>query len=484
MTKKIISSVLALLLGGSTLLSMAACGQTEDDPKDTSAVTTGEAETEKNLAYDTVEKKKYDRDFVLYLREDWPEQFVADALTGDLLNDAIYERNITVSNDFDIEFQYYTNTYERINNDLRLQVTGGLDEFDVYESHLSSFSACVQSGYCYNMSNVETLDLSAAWWDQACVENLSVNDKTYMITGDIDPKTLLTASCIVVNKKLLQDQKMNVNDLYEQAHNGGWTLDSLYEYNKDVTLDMNGDDTIDFKNDRYGFVGWSLDASFSLFYGAGGRFVTVTDGTPELSYSMENLTNIYEKIYKVVVAQQGYYATDIAESAEPYNVFIAGRALFCDANLRKLDSMGITEMADPYGILPVPKYDVNQPEYLSFINGSVPMVMVANNNGDIDFVGHILEAMGAFNYDKVTPLLFEVSTKLQAAQDPDSSAMVDYIIRNHIYDLAYFGDLGLPSLIQSALSSKKNSLASDIQSASKVAEKKLKNLITAYNRHK
>ena len=482
--KKFLCSLLSLLLAGSTLLSLASCGETRDNPTDTDNVTTSEKETDENGAYKTIEKEKYGREFVFYLREDWTEQFVAEAYTGELLGDAIYERNITVANDFDVTYQYHTGTVDQINNDLRLQVSGGLDEFDLYESHLASFSACAQNGYCYNMASVDTLNLDAEWWDQACVENLSIDGKTYMITGDINPKTMLTSSCMVVNKKLLENQKKNVNDLYELADNGDWTLDALYEYSKDVTMDLDGDDAINFKDDLYGFVGWSADASYALFYGAGGRFVTVTDGTPELSYSVENITNIFEKIYKVVVAQQGYYAVDPAESSEPYNVFIAGRALFSDVNLRKLDSMGITEMSDPYGILPCPKYDVNQPEYLGFINGSVPMVMVANNNKDIDFVGHILDAMAAFNYDKVTPILFEVSTKLQAAQDPDSAAMVDYIIRNHIYDLAYFGDFGLPGLVHNALSDKQSSIASTLKTQEKIASKTLSKIITDYNRHK
>ena len=74
--------------------------------------------------------------------------------------------------------------------------------------------------------------------------------------------------------------------------------------------------------------------------------------------------------------------------------------------------------------------------------------------------------------------------KLQAAQDPDSAAMVDYIIRNHIYDLAYFGDFGLPILIHNGLSSKQDSIASSFKTQEKIANKTLSNIINAYNRHK
>ena len=95
-----------------------------------------------------------------------------------------------------------------------------------------------------------------------------------------------------------------------------------------------------------------------------------------------------------------------------------------------------------------------------------------------------LDKICSIVYNKGDPILFEVSTKLQAAQDPDSAAMVDYIIRNHIYDLAYFGDFGLPILVHNGLSSKQNSIASTLKTQEKIANKTLTNIINAYNRHK
>ena len=156
--------------------------------------------------------------------------------------------------------------------------------------------------------------------------------------------------------------------------------------------------------------------------------------------------------------------------------------MFCDVTLSKITTF-ISEMDDPYGILPMPKYDTNQAEYMSFVNGSSAMVMVAKTEADIDFVGTIIEAMATFNYDNVTPQLFEVSTKLQAAQDPDSSAMVDYIVRNRIFDLAYFADFDISNVVLNALKEKSESIASKMTAAARSSKTKLNRLVAKFEKH-
>ena len=157
--------------------------------------------------------------------------------------------------------------------------------------------------------------------------------------------------------------------------------------------------------------------------------------------------------------------------------------MFCDITLSKI-TVFVSDMEDPYGILPIPKYSEDQPEYLSFVNGATPFVMVAKTVEDPEFVGTILEAMAAYNYDKVTPKLFEVATKLQAAQDPASAAMVDYIVRNRIWDLGYYCDWAVTNLILEGLKGGKAEIASALASQGKSATRGLKLLLVAYEKHK
>ena len=180
--------------------------------------------------------------------------------------------------------------------------------------------------------------------------------------------------------------------------------------------------------------------------------------------------------------QNAYFVTDINVYATTYDVFSGGRAMFCDMSLNKISTF-LSEMTDPYGILPMPKYDEAQPEYLSFVNGATALVMVAKTEKDPEFVGTIIEAMATCNYDNVTPKLFQVITKLQAAQDPDSSSMVDYIVRNRIFDLAYFADFPISNVVLENLKTGQESIASKMTASGRSSKSMLTRMLKMFERH-
>jgi hypothetical protein len=281
---------------------------------------------------------------------------------------------------------------------------------------------------------------------------------------------------MVFNKDLMKELNKSVDELNATAQNGGFTLDVLNAYCKDVTLDLNGDSKLNYMNDRYCLTGWKMAAPYAMFYGAGGMFVTIEDGTPEVTYTDEKVTGIYEKLHSLIVGENAYHVTDESLYDTMFDVFTEGRALFSTMTLR-LISQYLSEMEDAYGILPEPKYDTYQEEYLSFVNGSTSLVMIAKTEADPEFVGTIMEAMATYNYEHVTPNMFQVVTKLQAAQDPQSAAMVDLIIRNRVFDLGYFADLGVTNLVRDSLISGRAEIASGLQSGRKSAERALSKLL-------
>lgn len=474
---------MALVMVLGTLFLAVSCGTGDETPTESeSATIQGEPETETELAYNTVEKQDYDREFVILSRDDILEDFEIEDLTGDLLDDLLYERNTQVANDFGIEFTYYDQDYPNVNTTLNTQATSGNDDYDLYIGHKSSFGSCAQNNYCYNLGEIVEIDLTQPWWDQACYENMTVNGRTYMMTGDIFPSSMLISSCLTFNRTMMKELGKSDADLFALARNGGWTMDAMYEYCKDVTFDLNGDSKLSYTDDRYCLTSWMMDFPFSMYYACNESFVTIVDGTPEMTYDNEKVLAIYDKIYKIIVEQNAYFVTDINSYTTTYDVFTAGRALFCDITLDKISTF-LSEMTDPYGILPMPKYDEAQSEYLSFVNGATAMVMVAKTENDPEFVGTILEAMATCNYDNVTPKLFQVITKLQAAQDPDSSSMVDYIVRNRIFDLGYFADFPISNVVLENLKAGQESISSKMKSASKSSTTMLNRLVKMYEKH-
>lgn len=480
--KRSLSLLLAILMALSLLLTAVSCGNGEQTPDESASDTLGETEPETELAYNTVEKQDFDREFTILSRDDILEDLKVEDLTGDLLDDLLYERNTQISTDFGVEFSYFDMSYTEVNTTLNTQATSGSDDYDLYVGHKYSFSTCAQNNYCYNLGEITEIDLTQPWWDQACYENMTVNGRTYMITGDIFPSSMLISSCLTFNKQMIKNLGKTDTELFELARNGNWTMDAMYEYCKDVTFDLNGDSKLNYTDDRYCLTSWMMDVPFSMYYACNSNFVTIVDGTPELTYSAEKVTNIYDKIYKIIIEQNAYFVTDANLYATSYEVFSTGRALFCDITLSKISTF-LSEMTDPYGILPMPKYDEAQPEYLSFVNGASAMVMVSKTEQDPEFVGTILEAMATCNYDRVTPKLFQVITKLQAAQDPDSSSMVDYIIRNRIFDLGYFAEFPISNIVLEGLKGKTDAIASKMKTAERSSKTMLNRMVKVYEKH-
>ena len=459
------SLLLAALICIGTLIS---CGDGEDTPADTGENAATAAQTEPETGYGALEKRKYNREFTILTRSDENavSEFMVEKRTGAVLDDAVFERNVVVSEDYGITLNVLVNgDYSVVNSTLTTQVSTGLDEYDLYVGHKSSFSSCLQNNQLYDLGAIDTLDLLNPWWDKGCRENMTVYGHTFMINGDVNTNSLRTSSCFVFNKKLFTETGRAYP--YEAVDNGKWTLDHMIALTEGFTADKDGDGKISYKTDEYAMTAWMMATPYSLFYGAGGRFVTMDeDGTPVLNYDSERVTDLYDKIYKLLITNQAYYVTDPSLYDSVYEVFTTGRALFCDTSLVKI-GVYLIEMGEDYGILPDPKFDESQKEYYSFVNGATTLDMVARSESNPEFVGAVLEAMGAYNYAHVTPTLYEAVTKLKNARDPESARMVDVIIRNRVFDFGYYADLSLTNVVKDQIGKKSATIASALKTADK-----------------
>ncbi len=478
--KKLLALLLAAVMTLSCVTVFSSCADNGDGGDDTQGEKNTEEAATKDV-YSELEKTKFGRSFLILTRDDYKDNFYIEAYGAegnDILDDGIYERNQVIETDFGTTIEIYEGgDYTAVNSAVMSQVTSGLDEYDTFTSHKYTFSSCAQNNYLMDMNSVETIDLTHPWWDAACRDNLTVYGKTVLMTGDILPSSLQASSNFVFNKKLLRD--LEKEEPYDAVKQGKWTVGLFNELSADVTNDLNGDAKIDYQNDRYGMTTWMMDVPYSMYYGAGGMFVTINeDGAPELSFEQEDMFNIYALIYQGLITQQAYYVTDGSIYMTTYDPFIAGRALFCDMTLSKLSFL--QDMEQDYGIIPVPKYDEYQKEYLSFVNGAAAMVGILNTEKDAEFVGTILEAMSAYNYVHITPNMYEIVTKLKAARDPQSSEMVDYLIRNRIYDFGYWFDLAITDVVRQQLMNKKAEISSAVKSATKSSQNALKKIVKAY----
>ena len=88
-----------------------------------------------------------------------------------------------------------------------------------------------------------------------------------------------------------------------------------------------------------------------------------------------------------------------------------------------------------YGILPIPKLNELQADYISGSTDRPYAIPVTAQNDER--LGIIIEAMSAEGYKQVRPAFFEIALKNKYAFDADSAEMLEIIGNNIVLDFAY-----------------------------------------------
>lgn len=465
------------------LSSLAACGSAAPEgPVTTSAGdTTTEAPVDTRTELEKLEGADYNGYEFGILLNNQDDRFV-DVMTvgemnGDIMNDNVYKRNLAVQEKYGIVIKTEQDEFQKVNETCKTSVMAGDSEYDLYFSNCYA-TGLASAGYLYELGGLPGIDLSNPWWDPAALEQLSVGGKIYLATGDISPTSLMTSSCMVFNKRLLDSVQMEYP--YEAVKQGKWTLDMLAELTSDLSRDINGDSSMTLEDDLFGYTSWMCDSPYSFFYGAGGTLsVKNSEDVPEVSYDMDMITEVYDKIYRIIITNRSYFVTDAAKYPTFYECFSDGKAYFSEMTLQKIE-MFLRDMKDDFGIIPIPKRNETQENYIACVNGAGGFVVVPANAENPERTGRVMEALAAGAYDGITPELYDVITKTKVARDEESAEMVDLIIEHRVFDPYYINLVKNYDFMQSALSSKKESVTSVLESGRSAAEQAMAKLAETY----
>ena len=186
--------------------------------------------------------------------------------TGDIVDDAIYQRNINVSERLNVNLEYILkpglwSDQDSYKGAIRGSVMSGDGDYDIVAGYGVFIADLAVEGLFMNLNDAEYIDFDQKWWSDSLVKNLSLNGKLYFASGDISTNTIGTSFAVLFNKELAEKYKLE--NLYSLVDNGKWTLDKLFELSSEVYTDLNGDGKRD-ENDLYGLV--SHQTSFDNLY--------------------------------------------------------------------------------------------------------------------------------------------------------------------------------------------------------------------------
>lgn len=414
----------------------------------------------------------------------------SEETSSDPLEDAIYRRNDKLQSTYGIEIVTLVDTdYTSLSGKVTKDVSSGNGEYDiVYQHMVNSATNLAVNGLLLDLGDMEYVDFEQVWWDADAREGFTIGNHQFLAVGDLLPHTLLYSACLAFNKNHFDNQSLEYP--YDLAREGAWTLDELNALTKDQTKDVNGDGKVDYENDYFGMSSWHLAGPFNFFFGSGATFFTKDeDNYPVYSVDQDKIQSIYDKVYTTFMTNDSLYLTDVNVHTEAYKVFTRGQALFCSCSLTQIANAeyGFKDMEEEYGLLPQPKYDTNQKDYMSFVNGAASVVVIPKSVGadKVGFVGFAMEALSSASYYMVTETLYDKVAKSKNVRDAESAEMVDIIIRNRVFDFGYshFFSKGYPcaTLFQTCLDGKSTSVASAIKrTGEKTMTKDMSKILKVY----
>ena len=327
---------------------------------------------------------------------------LVEALTGEALNDAVFARNTKIEDAYNIKVVLYTEN-ETVsettpNNLVEASVMADSDEYDMLATHMIYGANSAVKHVFLNYRDLDYVDLSKPYWNQAAQVAFSVGDNAYLALSDFCFSSNDNTHCMVFNKALAED--FGVGDLYSLIKEGRWTYDAFGKLAETVSIDANGDGKMT-EDDVFGyFIGGGSGLINWMF--AAGLHVTAKDedNIPYLDMFSEKAVSVFEWEYDLAHKDCTYYVSSWVSPDVP-RIFGADHALFMTTQIGVIEDL--RDMESDFGVLPYPKWDEAQETYAHYVDGHATIMAIPKTCRDLDREGIILEAMSYESYLSCCP---------------------------------------------------------------------------------
>lgn len=400
---------------------------------------------------------------------------MAEEETGDLVNDAVFQRNLAIEERYNLELDMFEAESGAGVGQIRTFVMSGDTTYQLYQStQHNGMPAMILNDYFVDWNDLDALHLENPYWNSKGVKNLGFNDKIYVMGGDLNLITYNYTNAIFFNQKLFDD--LGIDYPYQDVKDMTWTIDKMIEIVKQGYSDLNGDSEWDIANDRLGYSGWGYENLYAIYVGMGGQTITQDEnGMPAFSIATERNVKLIDKLIELYDGKNSY--CNFTEYSIDKNAFGDGRLLMDDGFITMLSWNRDSEFN--IGILPYPMLDEEQGEYFSRAANIAHLSYIPTTNTILQDTGIILEAMSIESYNKVRPTYYDITLSLKEAPDEDSVEMVDTILASSSY--LYDGFVS-PGQLQMFVDNQTNNWASWSASIEKSYKTSVDKIIKYYSK--
>jgi len=395
---------------------------------------------------------------------------IYEEMTGEPLNDQLYMTKQTLEERFNIAFSIIEGGDDTGGATVyRTSVTGGDDNFDMHIGHDQKTLALANDGLAYNLYDVRQFDFEKPWWPERTLDALSIGDKMYAASNYASFCGLHWTRILTVNKGLAEEWKLEIP--YSDVRDGTWTLDKFYALTNGISVDADGDGVLKEGADKFAIAGdgtayYCIQEDMEIV-----PFHKDENNLPYLDIDMDRLDTYVTKM-RALLAPDNFLVCSEEK-------FVNNTTLFMFSDFRHINDTYRNSDVE-YGILPHPKFDENQENYICCCTDCPWIIPVTIPSDRIDNIGTVIEAMSAYNYNYTLPVYIENTLKGRIADAPDDAEMIQIIADNRAISFTYSFDLAFKNYIADLVLNTNNEPASYVEKNRKLADKGLERLVKTY----
>ncbi len=378
-----------------------------------------------------------------------------EAMNGGKVNDAVFTRNSAVESKYNVVVKEDPQTNSDPAVLLQQYIMSGDFTFDVVYAWGYKLGSCITENYFDDFNDLTNTDFTQEYWSPSTIEDLTVDDRLYLSQNEISMNVLDWASFLFYNKTLAETIRIEeeFGSPYEMVEKGTWTYEKFLGMIQAASQDTDGDSKITRK-DIFGLLDGNGLGVESL-QNCGVYYTNKTEDGFELSIWSEKAHGIMEMVEKVysndkyvkdfedIWNEEGSSADGFADQWQyARSFFTTDNALFCGGSANITSEDAFRNMESAYGVLPFPKYDVNQENYNANLDNNASLFAIPStprtdmSTAGLDRTGMILEYMAYKSHEILLPAYYEEVLKGQRMDDDADHKMLDIIRTNVHYELS------------------------------------------------
>lgn len=424
-------------------------------------------------------------------------EIYSEGPSGDRVNDAVFERNSILESRYNCKIVGIECPAASPTEITRESMLSDEHVADVLVDVHTNYPALISAGLLVDFSEVSTIDLTKAWWDQNAITGLNSAGKVFAITGEglLGDDRSVWITCF--NKDLVASVYPDL-DLYQAVRDGKWTIDLMYDIVSKTAADLNGDGKYEIGTDRFGWTSESATNGFMIAAAGLTPFVDIdAAGNITLPYQpKKEVMDVWAKLKPLLT-------TPYREINDSTGSITQGLTTFYICNLAAVVKAVVASGMN-IGYLPMPKISEEQDKYYTFgsyYQGTAFVVPTTVENTDdwqtngfnsgAEQVAYFLEAFSYLSMNTVSYTFFNDVLYKQSVTDVEAPEMLQIATANKVYDPVFGNNMGLLSNIfyQSGSASAKQpntdvnyeNVTSLYEARSSAARKQLTTYIQAIN---